>query len=100
MKDRFDSTFIGVNVGIIAPMLAFGLYFLLYNMRFNPITFDEYIDLSTNMGILPQVLSLSLLGNLAAFSISMWMGIYNTAKGIILATFLYGVAILILKYAT
>ena len=99
MKDRFDSTFIGVNIGLIAPMLAFGVYYLLHNMRYPDTTFDEFISVMTTLRIMPAVLSLSLLGNLAVFAFSMWIGIYDTCKGIILITFIYGILILVLKYA-
>ena len=99
MKDRFDSLFIGINAGAITPLIAFGIYYLLYNMTISEkVTLDEFIDMMMVFSALPAVISIALIGNLAVFSICIWINLNKTARGVLLMTFIYGALIVVLKF--
>jgi len=81
----------GILCGIIVPAIVF---FLLHTFTFNRVT-PEY--LFTSPGILAKLLSLSLLGNLAAFFLFLKYDFELSARGVLFATFIYGAGIAILK---
>lgn len=81
----------GIISGIIAPAIVF---FFLHTFTFNRVT-PEYFYSSP--GILAKMISLSLLGNLAAFFLFLKYDFELSARGVLFATFIYGAGILVLK---
>lgn len=86
-----NSIITGVTCGLIIPSIVF---FLLHTFTFNRVT-PEY--LFTSPGILAKMLSLSLLGNLAAFFVFLKYDLEASARGVLFATFFYGAGIALLK---
>jgi hypothetical protein len=81
----------GVICGIIIPSIVF---FLLHTFTFNRVT-PEY--LFSSPGIVAKLLSLSLLGNLAAFFLFLKYDFELSARGVLFATFVWGAGIALLK---
>ena len=83
----------GVIIGFIVPVLVFFLFYYF--------TFGQKIELSAmfgSPGLLAKMVGLSLIGNLAAFMYLLQKkDLDKTARGILLSTFIYGLAIGVLK---
>jgi hypothetical protein len=90
-----DSTVIGLTVGLIAPLIVM---FIFWQINFGKLSFDDFSELMLRGEKLSGLISVGLLGNLAAF-----FGFYRSkldvsARGVILATFLYGAVIVYIKF--
>ncbi|MCC7533981.1 MAG: hypothetical protein IT246_08585 [Bacteroidia bacterium] len=90
-----DSIWIGIPAGLIGPLIGvLGFYFA--NFSNSPIT--QFFKLATAENLLSPLLSLCAVINLGIFYIFIHFNHLLTARGIILSTFVYGVAIVILKF--
>ncbi|MAX06005.1 MAG: hypothetical protein CMD19_06180 [Flavobacteriales bacterium] len=85
----------GSCVGIIAPIAAFVVYVAFFTEDSNPIGMYRQI---ISIGKLSHVISLSVLINLLVFFMNIKTYREDQARGILLATMLYGVIIVIIKY--
>lgn len=92
-KDHFLTGFVS---GLLAPFIGFYIYYLI---SFRYMGFQSYITRLTELGIEAGVLSLSLIANLIVFFYFIQRKADRSARGVIGATFLYGLLIIILKYA-
>jgi hypothetical protein len=92
-KDHFLTGFIS---GLLAPFIGFYIYYLI---SYRYMGFRSYISMITEFGLETIVISLSLIANLAVFFYFIKVKADSSARGIIGATFLYGLLIIILKYA-
>lgn len=87
---------IGLVIGIILPMLAgVATYFI----KFSAYSFDGYLrQLSTGGKIGPAVLSLCVLTNIIPFLYFSSKKLDYTARGVLVATMLYFVLFILIKY--
>ena len=85
----------GTIVGIIAPIAAFIVYVAFFTEDSDPI--GMYIKLM-EMDKLSHAMSLSVLINLLLFFMNIKTHRDETARGILLATILYGITIAIIKF--
>ena len=91
-----DNLKFGILLGILGPMLAMFIYYLWIFSR--TITLPEYLYvLRTNKQLLTAISSISLLANAILFTIYINTHRDQTAKGIFVATLLYGIAVLVYK---
>lgn len=91
-----DNLKFGILIGLIAPLLAMVIYYYWNFAR--AMTPTEYIYLlKTNKSLLTGVSSLSLVANALFFTIYINTHRDKTAKGIFVATLLYGIAVLVYK---
>jgi len=95
MRSKFDAPLIGLLLGIIVPIIGM---FIFYKFNFKTLDFREFIDYINRKHMLPQLLSLSVIANLGLFFIFIWKKFYYSAKGVIAATFLYVIVVVILKF--
>lgn len=91
-KDHFLTGFIS---GIIAPFIGFYIYYLI---SFRYMDFRLYISRLTELGLEGGVISLSLIANLIVFFYFIRGKADRSARGVIGATFLYALVIVIIKY--
>ena len=92
-----DNLVLGIAMGFIAPV--FGLI-IIYYLRYYPqnASFPEYLELfKQNKQMLTGTGSLSLMINAVLFTIYINRHLDQTAKGIFVATLIYGITILLLK---
>lgn len=92
-KNHFLTGFIS---GLLAPPIGFYIYFLI---SFHYMSFRDYISRLSDLGLESGVLSLSLIANLIVFFYFIKVKADSSAQGVIGATFMYGLLIVILKYA-
>jgi hypothetical protein len=90
-----DSTILGLLIGLIAPVLVM-LGF--WKFQFGHTSLIGFYEVMVESGNLPGLISIGLLGNLAAFSLFYRAKLDVSARGVITATFLYGLVIVILKF--
>ena len=86
----------GVIAGIILPAICF-LVILLVKRNDDPLL--KYLSVVHSFGIIPKLISLCLLPNLILFFYFIRLNRLKNARGVIFAMFIYGILILITKFA-
>lgn len=90
-----DNIFLGFLLGLLGPTIGIiGFYLVNYNAS----SLSDFIDLSVKQKLLSPLLSLSCVINLGLFYLFIQYDKYPTGRGIILATFLYGLVIVLFKF--
>ena len=90
-----DNTIIGLLVGLIAPLIVM-LGF--WQVQFGHNSLLGFYEIMVQSNNLPCLISIGLLGNLGAFFLFYRLKLDVSARGVIMATFLYGLVIVILKF--
>ncbi|HEY4935653.1 MAG TPA: hypothetical protein VII44_03690 [Puia sp.] len=91
-----DNLKFGILLGILGPLLAMAIYYIWVFSR--TISLSEYFFvLRTNKQLLTAISSISLLANAVLFTIYINTHRDKTAKGIFVATLIYGIAVLVYK---
>jgi hypothetical protein len=91
-----DNLRFGIIIGLIAPILAMGVYYLV-SFR-NSLTIHEYLYvLKTNKTLITGISSISLLANAILFTIYINGRRDSTGKGIFVSTLVYGIFVLLFK---
>ena len=86
----------GAVIGIIAPIAAFVVYVAFFTKNADPIgMFNQLVA----MNKLAHAMSLSVLINLLIFFMNIKTNRDEAARGILLATILYGITIAIIKFS-
>ena len=91
----FDKMWLGVSLGVLAPVLTMFGYYLI---NFHHITLMRFFEHIYKVHIEAPFLSLCVVSNLLVFFIFIWSEKYLSARGVLLSTFLYGGAVVYLKY--
>ena len=94
---RRDNLKLGFLLGLIAPVLGLIIYyFVAFYVR--NVSFTEFLRyLREYRSLLTGVSSVSLVANAVLFTIYINSRRDKTAKGIFLATLVYGIAVLLIK---
>lgn len=95
MRSKFDAPLVGLLFGIIVPLIGLVIF---YKFNIKTLDFTEFINFVNRKDMMPQLLSLSVVANLGVFFIFIWKKFYFSARGVIMATFIYTIVVLILKY--
>jgi hypothetical protein len=91
-----DNLKFGILIGFIGPILAMTIYYFWVFSR--TISFSEYIYvLRNNKQLLTAISSISLLANAIFFTIYINTHRDKTARGIFVATLIYGIFVLVYK---
>ena len=91
-----DNLKFGIVLGILGPLFAMLLYYVWVFSRTISLTEYFYV-LRTNKQLLTAISSISLLANAILFTIYINTHRDKTAKGVFVATLLYGIFVLIYK---
>lgn len=98
---RSDSQALGLVTGLLAPVLGFFLYGMIYVTGIRPyLELKEFVyDLFLGTRIYQSpILSLSLIANLPLFFFYDHRDMHKAMRGVILASFLYGIIIVVLWF--
>ena len=90
-----DSLLIGIPAGLIGPVIGV-IFFYYLNFSYTP--FDNFFRMAAQQNMLSPLLSLCAIINLGIFFLFIRINHLRSARGIILSTFLYGIAIIGLKF--
>jgi len=97
--DKIDTTLIGFILGLIIPML---MLVLLYVFKFKSeyhYTWDTYINSVKQLSTLPSFIRNCVFLNLPFFFLFNLLKRFNLCKGIFIASVLYLIAMLVVRYA-
>jgi len=92
---KWDRFWVGFIPGLIGPLL--GILFF-YVLKYSDHTFAEYLVLVKQPSVLSPLLSFGAIINLFIFFPFIWNHRYNAARGVIGATILYMIPIVITKF--
>ena len=87
---------LGAITGLIAPLISL---FVFYLVKYSQISFSKFFnDILLGYNILLPVISLCVIVNLLVFFIFIWTNRNYSARGVLLATFVYGGYMMYQKY--
>jgi hypothetical protein len=96
-KIDLDKTWIGGILGLIFPFIVFFFY---HKIKYGFMDMHKFLNYLNLGKIFPSVVTLCVLANLIIFYPFIAKEKYLGARGVILATLLWGAFILFLKYHT
>ncbi len=91
---KYDQLWIGITVGLLSPMIVFGIYCLANWQFVSAKIFNAFLSINST---LTGLISLCTLVNLGVFYLAINKNLYKTARGIILSTFIYAIYVFINK---
>lgn len=86
--------FIGTLIGILVPAFIMSM---IYAVKFGESTVSNFIETAIQQGIAAPIIALSILGNLGLFFLFLRFEKLWASRGVMIATFLYGLLMLYLK---
>lgn len=92
----WDKLWIGLILGLLMPSLAFIIY---YFVKYSYMTVDRFINYLILGDTYTAIVSLCVLSNLAAFYPFIWKQKWKAARGVLGATFIWALLIVILKFS-
>ncbi len=96
MTCKCNKLYIGLIVGLILPVLT---SWLIFYFRFgDSMKVENFISNLIKLGSLTKLLSVSVISNLIVFLVAIKLDRLLAARGILTATLIYAVAIIILKF--
>lgn len=90
-----DSLILGLLLGLLIPVIGVISF---YYSKFAAVDLSYFLQVATKHKVLSPMLSLCAILNLGVFYLFLNKNLYLTARGIILATIIYGVTIVLLKF--
>ena len=94
-KRRFDSVEVGLIPGILLPVLVLLIFWMI---RYDG-DLADFLGFFQRTGMLSKLLSLAAIPNLLLFFLFIWTNRTFSARGVIFATFVVALVMLILKFA-
>ena len=96
VKSKFNKQRIGLISGLLVPIIAIFIFYLFNKYRFGSLEiFYKHFVL---FHLTSHIVSLSVLPNLAVFYFFIKKNFLSSARGVILATMIYGLIIIVLKF--
>ena len=93
-RNRYDRILTGLIIGIIVPIVIF---LITYELKYSEMDFQVFLKSMWEMKIFMKLLSLCVFPNLGFFFLFYRNKYDMAARGIIMATFIYAFAVLIVK---
>ena len=91
-----DNFWLGIFLGLIAPVIGFFIFKLVKYSKFSLKEMYQWMMLNHNL--ITAYISVSLFANALLFTLYVNAKIDKTAKGIFVVTVIYAVAALLIKY--
>jgi hypothetical protein len=95
MKQHLNKQYIGFILGLIGPLMGAVAFYL---MQFSDMPFIYFLENAIKAGVQTELISLCTVFNLLIFFIFIWSNLQAAARGVILATFIYVIIVLVLKF--
>jgi len=96
MKSKFNSVYLGLVLGIVAPLLTM---LIVYIINFNAFDINELISYLVGKNVFTKLVSLCVIPNLLLFFIFIRLNYLYSARGVLMATILFAVFVFITKFA-
>ncbi len=97
MNCKCNKLYIGLLIGLILPIIT--SYAIFYFRFGDTLSFKEFADGLLQLHGFTKLLSLSVIPNLLFFLIAIKLERLLAARGIVTATLLYAIVVVILKFA-
>lgn len=94
-KTKYNNMGLGLIIGIAAPLMTALVFYL---ASYSDIKLGTFVSRLWQINILMPIISLCAVVNLGIFFLFMRKDKYASARGIILATLIYAVMVLINKF--
>jgi hypothetical protein len=95
VNNRFDSVVLGLIAGLVLPVITL---FVIWLVRFEG-GLGEFFASFRQMSMLSKVISLSAIPNLLLFFLFIWTDRTFSARGVIFATLVVAMVMLLIKFA-
>jgi NADH:ubiquinone oxidoreductase subunit K len=95
MKVNLNTLAIGLIMGLAAPLINFLGFYLL---KYTHVQLIEFIDFLIRRNVIIQIISLCVIANLGIFFLFIQTHRYYSARGVIMATFIYAIGAIIFKF--
>ncbi|MFO7668484.1 MAG: hypothetical protein R6W31_02410 [Bacteroidales bacterium] len=95
VNKRFDSVLLGLIAGLFLPLLTLLIFWI---FRYDG-GLGEFLSSFQRIGMLSKIVSLSVIPNLLLFFLFIWTQRTFSARGVIFATLLVAMVMLVLKFA-
>ena len=92
---RWNKFWIGLALGMVLPLVVFCFVYL---FGYSKTLFGEFVKKAFDMGALPKFLSLCVISNLTGFYFFLNKEYWYATRGVITATLLYTLAIVLIKF--
>ena len=92
---KLDTQSLGILLGLIMPIFGVFIYYKIAGFYMD---FHTFLEKVRYLGVASKVLSLGVLANLVIFLIFINIDFQRVSRGILIATFVYAVIILALKF--
>lgn len=89
---KINSIWLGIITGIVMPIIAM---FLFYFFSFHTLSFSDFYTMIQRMDILTQTLTICVMPSFLAFFFFYWKQYNKSAQGVVLATILLTIAVVI-----
>lgn len=96
MESKYNSQALGFITGLILPVISFLVIFLIMSGTYS---LQEYLNRLVSFHILTKFLSLSVIPNLLLFYFFIWKNFQYSYRGVVGATIIAAIVILILQIA-
>ena len=91
---KYNTEKIGLISGLIIPVITIIIFYFVRN----PKSLEIFINRIIGVNIYSELVSVCVVPNLLLFFIFIWTDRMYSARGVIGATFIYAIIIVILKY--
>lgn len=85
----------GFFIGLTVPLIA---YFALYYMKYDDMTMNAYLNSTMSKTFMPSIIKFCIFANLPTFLIFNFTKRFNYCIGIFIATILYGLLMLAVRF--
>ena len=95
LSRRWNKFWIGLALGIFLPLVTF---FLVYQIGYSNTLFGEFLKCAFVMGALAKIMSMCAIPNLAIFYIFLNKEYWYATRGVIAATLLCTLGVIVIKF--
>jgi hypothetical protein len=96
MIKSWNSLILGLILGLAWPAVVMVLFYLFKFMNY---PLDIFLEQLLEMGLFTKFVSVCVYPNLLLFFIFIWRKLLYSARGVLMATILLGILVMILKFA-
>jgi hypothetical protein len=89
---KYDNRLLGFGLGMVVPIIALVLFYLYRN----PVSFEIFYNQVLTINLISRLVSMCVIPNLLVFFIFIWTNRYKSAHGVIGATFIYAIVVMVL----
>lgn len=92
---RWNKFWIGLVLGVVLPLVIFHLVYLI---GYSKTPFGEFLEFAFVIRALPKIVSLCAIPNLAVFYLFLNKEYWRATQGVIAATLLCTLAVVVIKF--